>query len=555
MSQPPRQQIIIPRVVLGLCLGLCSAAFQANAQWHNAQQSTDQAKKLHAAHAVFTSRTQSDVNSLSALAQLRAHAGDTNAHAALLYAAADLPQRAEALISAPGNRSADPAIWVQIAQRLYNNGDYAATERLLLRMPPQPPARVARQRADLLARTLLRAQRYDDAALPLAALEQFGDLSPIEHYNLGIAWLGAGADAAGAGELNRLGRYEGDQADLRALANQSNLTLGYWLLDNQRAQQARQVLWRIPLDSALARKGLLALGWSEFLTTEVEQPLIEITQAVCEPPPDEFWDNADPLHKVPRDNCRIPRVINEKALLAAAPGYADNSSRFQRAAVAWQAAAQGGQASDPVVAEAMISLPYALVEAGDLAQAQAAYLSAVNALTSVEQNLAQNQTAPLQGVNTTDNTPQAPKLARLIDIQTSLKQLRSHLNQRIVGLASAPENRNAKDVADILNKRRQQTQAGASSTELSPVERGRLLLALSNRQDATAAARTFDAGSQSAVHARLTGLDTRISQTLSSTDILRQRIEIQNIAQQREKIRAYLRQAAAAFADLSQEQL
>lgn len=535
--------------------GLCLATFNANAQWQNAQQSTDQARKLHAAHAVFTSRTQSNVNNLSALAQLRAHAGDTNAHAALLYAAADLPQRAEALISAPGNRSADPAIWVQIAQWLYKNGDYAATERLLLRMPPQPPARVARQRADLLARTLLRAQRYDDAALPLAALGQFGDLSPIEHYNLGIAWLGAGADAAGAGELNRLGRYDGDQTDLRALADQSNLTLGYWLLDNQRAQQARQVLWRIPLDSPLARKGLLALGWSEFLTTEVEQPLIEITQAACKPPPDEFWDNADPLHKVPRNHCRIPRVKNEKALLAAAPGYADNASRFKRAAVAWQAAAQGGQASNPVVAEALISLPYALVEAGDLAQAQAAYLRAVNALTSVEQNLAQDQTASVQSISAMDNKLQAPKLARLSDIQVSLKQLRSHLNQRIVGLSSAPENRNARDVANILNKRRRQTQAGTSGIELSPVERGRLLLALSDKHNATTTARTFDAGSQSAIGARLTGLDARISQTLSATNTLRQRMAMQNIAQQREKIRAYLRQAAAAFADLSQEQL
>ncbi len=125
--------------------------------------------------------------------------------------------------------------------------------------------------------------------------------------------------ARGAGELNTLGSYAGDEPPLRALADQANLTLGYWLLRNQRARQARRVLWRIPLNSPLARKALLALGWSEFLSTEFEQPLIKVEKKACERAPAVLWNNADPLHKVPRNNCRISQVKNKKALLAAPP--------------------------------------------------------------------------------------------------------------------------------------------------------------------------------------------------------------------------------------------
>ncbi len=193
MSKAPLSpcSISLCHVRLVAAAGLLLAPLLAHAQWQNGGRASHQARYLHAAHAVFSSRTDNDTNSLSALAQLRAHNQDTGARGALLYATAGLPAQAEALISAPGNRAAAPAIWLQIAQTFYENDNYDGTERVLLRMPPQPPARAAHRRASLLARTLLQQQRYDEAALPLAVLEQFGEISAIDHFNLGIAWLRA----------------------------------------------------------------------------------------------------------------------------------------------------------------------------------------------------------------------------------------------------------------------------------------------------------------------------------------------------------------------------
>ncbi len=192
----------------------------------------------------------------------------------------------------------------------------------------------------------------------------------------------------------------------------------------------------------------------------------------------------------------------------------------------------------------MITLPYTLVESGDLAQAQAAYQRAVNALITVDQALAQPGVTP----DELDN----PQLTRLIDMQTSLEQLQAHLNARVTQLAAVPQNRNAQDVANILENLRAQTPAGQPMAQPSPVERGRLLLALSEQQD-SAAARLIDTQGSSRLQQCVEALNARITQTQAAVSNLRQQTQAQVTAQQRQQLRAYLRQASLAFADLAQD--
>ena len=526
-----------------LLVPLCAAA-----QWQSTSRSADKSAHLYAANALFKAKTQNRFSTLSALAQLQTQPSKYASRAALLFAAVGLPQQAEASMLAAPISADTSSVWLTIAQTYYDSGDFAATERVLVRMPPQSLSPVAQQRASLLGRTLLRQKRYDEAALPLAATQQFGQLAPIDQYNLGIAWLGAGAEARGAGELNAIGRYVGDDATQRALAHQANLSLGYWLLNQQSPRQARSVLWRIPLNSAVTRKALLALGWAEFLDTEAEQPLIETAKPECNSEPSDLWQNAEPLHKVPRNNCRVPKVEQRAELLAAAPGYAQAANQYERAAVAWQAAIDGGNARNPVVAEALIALPYALVKAGDLARAQTAYQRAINLLLAAERELAQPESAGLKLAS--------QRGAQLAAIEAGLLQMRKHIETRVAQLIAAPQNHNARDVANILQNLRNSSSDGRKLAHPSAVERGRLLLALSSPQSSAVTQRLdqmLEENSQAALQQRVIALQLRIVQALSSVGTQRAELQKQTALKRRKHIRSYLRQAALAFADLAQD--
>ena len=330
---------------------------------------------------------------------------------------------------------------------------------------------------------------------------------------------------------------------LQALADQANLALAFWLLEQQRPNPARQALWRIPLTSPLARKGLLALGWAEFLDSDAKQPVLKTARNACLASSTELWDNAAPLHQVPRNRCRVTQV-NRKPGLLAATGYAEESNKFARAALAWKAASADGDARNPVVAEALITLPFALLKAGDAAAAQRSYQHAITQLLAADERLSQ---APINTDIPITRTPAHHMQA----LEATLTGLRQHLRERVAPLAADSQNRNAQDVKRILENLRQQAPAGRSMAQPSALQRGRLLLALSSAQNSQTV-RAFNNRSQAAFQARIDQLDARIDQAQDQLNAYALDLQQQQIAAQQARIQTYLRQAALAFADLAQ---
>lgn len=539
MSRHTLASCLIP----GLCL--LAAPFLAGAQWQRSTLDAINAAKLRSAHALFVSRTQSEPTTFEELARMRAHKRDVGVRAAALYAATGLPQQAEAALAPVHGDAGASTVQIAIARSYYELGDFRAAERVLVNMPQQLVPREAQQRASLLGRVLLQQQRYDEAALPLAALQQYGEISPLNRYNLGIAWMGAGVPARGAGELDALGRYDGDSALQRALADQANISLAYWLLRGERAGQARRILWRLPVDSPLARQGMLALGWTEFLDTGPSGAFVETEKAKCKVQPPELWQRAGPLHQVPRNRCRLPEV--ESKLQNVAPGYADAANKYQRAAILWRAVIRDGDPRNPVVAEALIALPYALVEAGDLAAGQAAYQQAINALSAADAALARGEFSD----DATDAVATTP-VVRLNALANSLTHMQARLATQIPAQIAEPDQATARDVAEIFADLRRRAPEGRSLAELSAVERGRLILAV-DPQSNTAAAQTLESQNRHSLQQRAQRLQARIGQTLAGVSAQRQRIQEAAVLEQRLRIQAYLRQAALAFADLAQD--
>lgn len=530
------QKITIP--ALTCMLGVFTLPGSAFAQWQNDISTETPAQALHGAHAIYNLHTENSIGSLKILAQLRKRQHSQRLTTALHYAAAGLPRIAEAITAKASGNPLAAKTWLAIAQSYYRQHDFAAAQRILAGMNTQTEVPLRNARASLLARCLLHQGQFDDAALSLAASRQFGEISRLDRYNLAIAWLGAGAHAQGAGELDALGRYTGEAITDRALADQANLALGYWLLRNQRPRQARAIFWRILLSSPMARKGMLGLGWSEILDAEQEQSTTTQIKKECLPASPDLWQQTDILHKTARSSCRIPEVNSVAGTLATAPGYESAQDRFGRAAAAWQATITGADPLDPVVAEAISALPYAIKRTGDLARAQTAYAQAIDRLQSAQRRLAQNGMPRSVGID-------KHVAERLEHIGASLNALQRHAATLSPPAGSDTYEQVARDVADILHDLRTNAPANRQWARPTAIQRGRLLQALSLAQ------RPQPATGPAEIQTRITHVQARIAdaqQRLSN-------LHLHN--QQREKIQlgkllnTYLRQTSLGLANIS----
>ncbi|TCK17054.1 lipopolysaccharide biosynthesis regulator YciM [Thiogranum longum] len=81
--------------------------------------------------------------------------------------------------------------------------------------------------------------------------------------NKGIAQLRAGDIKAGQATLDKLGREDADSEELLALRDRANLALGYQLLREGEAEQARKYLDRVRLRGPFMQEALLGAGWAD----------------------------------------------------------------------------------------------------------------------------------------------------------------------------------------------------------------------------------------------------------------------------------------------------
>ncbi|CAM9927343.1 unnamed protein product, partial [Chrysoparadoxa australica] len=333
-----------------------------------------QAERLHRADARFQAATD---RPLSALSRLRARQSDDDPLAARLYAGAGLTMAAGAILE--HYRDADAA-HLTLARARLAAGDAEAAIAALTRMRLQLDPEAALARARLLARAQLHLGRGDPATLALAGQREIQPLPRLAQYHLGLAWLQTDEPERGLGILQALGTYSGPDPAGKLLADQANVLLGFWLLDRDRGSQARQAFLRVRLDRPLSRKAMLGLGWSEISAGALTQSILERQLQVCPPEDAELWADAKPLHQISRRSCRRREFEDDQRLMDSAELQATESSQYRRAAVAWQAAIRGGDAADPVVAEALAALPHALWRAGDAAGAEQAFQGAIGRL-------------------------------------------------------------------------------------------------------------------------------------------------------------------------------
>jgi hypothetical protein len=119
------------------------------------------------------------------------------------------------------------------------------------------------ERRMLLAQSLMRLQRYDEAIGTLQDWRGPRTWTAYAQYNLGVALVRSGRLDDGARLLDQVGRHERPDAELYALRDKANLALGYAYLQANRPEAARPVLERVRLEGPLSTKALLGVGWAD----------------------------------------------------------------------------------------------------------------------------------------------------------------------------------------------------------------------------------------------------------------------------------------------------
>lgn len=164
-------------------------------------------------------------------------------------------------------------IWYYLTKISYQRGHYRRALGKLQKIEKPDDKSIGTELAVLNANLHMALGENGEAA---EVLENTSAPDGWEEYlriNRGIALLRAGELEEGRKTLDKLGKVDADNEELRALRDRANLGLGYELLRAGDAEQAREYLNRVRLQGPFIQAALLGAGWADAERGDYKQAL------------------------------------------------------------------------------------------------------------------------------------------------------------------------------------------------------------------------------------------------------------------------------------------
>lgn len=153
--------------------------------------------------------------------------------------------------------------WYYLAKISWQRGDTPRAIKALAQVQGKMSASARSDAAHLYSLALLQLGRNEEAISVLQEARANAAWTPYLTYNLGVAQMRSNRPAAGAKQLERVGKLSGSSEELRLLRDKANLALGYSYLQQGAADESRQALERVRLAGPLSNKALLGAGWAD----------------------------------------------------------------------------------------------------------------------------------------------------------------------------------------------------------------------------------------------------------------------------------------------------
>ncbi len=168
------------------------------------------------------------------------------------------------LLSAEVSDSVQNRIWFNLARLRYDQGYYDHALELLSRINAELTVGMEAERKYLLTSLLLGNREYDQAADLSNRIESDSIWRIYARYNLAVSMIEDDRFEQGRVLLDKLGQLEPTSAELVALRDRANLSLGLKLLRLEQPKAALESLSRVRLEGPLSNEALLATGWAWY---------------------------------------------------------------------------------------------------------------------------------------------------------------------------------------------------------------------------------------------------------------------------------------------------
>ena len=162
----------------------------------------------------------------------------------------------------------------RLARIHFQKGQMAEALQALDRIEGAVPEAIRDDIEFLRANVYLALGRPSDALGVLKRLQDSDDYGGFAAYNLGIAYLQAGDQAAARNQLDKAGQIETDDPGELAIRDKANLVIGTMLLEAGEPADAVTYLNRVRLEGPFSNQALLSAGWASMSADHIERAVV-----------------------------------------------------------------------------------------------------------------------------------------------------------------------------------------------------------------------------------------------------------------------------------------
>lgn len=142
------------------------------------------------------------------------------------------------------------------------------------RIEGEVPQEIIDDVAFLKAQIYMANGKFSDAEKILSSLQNEKSYEGFSTYNLGVSLFAQGKEEAGALRLDAAGKLKSDDRAVLAIRDKANLVLGSRLLEQGKAETAKQYLDRVRLEGPFSNRALLGSGWADVKLEKFERVLV-----------------------------------------------------------------------------------------------------------------------------------------------------------------------------------------------------------------------------------------------------------------------------------------
>ena len=165
------------------------------------------------------------------------------------------------------------AAW-RLARIFMQKGDATSALAAIDRIKGRIPEKIKNEELLLRGQVYLHVGRFPAATKIFRELKAEKGFEGYSSYNLGVALVQSGEEAAGLAELAKAGLLVSDDEATLAIRDKANLLLGNHLVSADRPAEAKQYLDRVRVSGPYSNKALLSSGWADAAEAKFDRALV-----------------------------------------------------------------------------------------------------------------------------------------------------------------------------------------------------------------------------------------------------------------------------------------